>query len=113
VENIRVVDLATGITVATVNHDAKIDWLDLNSRGDLVLFRDKRRKLHVYDITSQTRNTLLTYASFATWVPESDVVVAQSRNSMCVWYNIFSPDKVTVRTIKGDVEVRECVCSRM
>lgn len=84
----------------------QIDWLDLNARGDLVLFRDKRRKLHVFDITSQSRNTLLTYASFATWVPNSDVVVSQSRNTLCVWYNIFAPDKMTTRSIKGDIEVR-------
>jgi hypothetical protein len=71
-----------------------------------VLFRDKRRKLHVFDITTQTRSTLLTYCSFVTWVPGSDVAVAQSRNSLCVWYNIFAPDKVTTKTIKGDVEVR-------
>ena len=34
----------------------------------------------------------------------SDVVVAQSRNNLNVWYNIDDPDKVTVYTIKGDVE---------
>ena len=90
----------------------QIDWLDLNSRGDLVLFRDKRRKLHVYDIATQTRNTLLTYCGFVSWVPDSDVVVAQSRSSLCVWYNIFAPDKMTVKGIKGDIEVRvhACVC---
>ena len=84
----------------------QVDWLDLNSRGDLLLFRDKRRKLHVYDVITQTRSTLLTYCSFVTWVPGSDVAVAQSRNQLCVWYNIFAPDKVTTKAIKGDVEVR-------
>ena len=84
---------------------SQIDWLDLNSRGDLLLFRDKRRKLHVYDVVAQTRSTLLTYCSFVTWVPGSDVAVAQSRNQLCVWYNIFAPDKVTTKAIKGDVEV--------
>ncbi|CAG2069487.1 unnamed protein product, partial [Timema podura] len=36
------------------------------------------------------------------WVPGSDVVVAQSRNNLCVWYNIDSPDQVTLFPIKGD-----------
>lgn len=84
----------------------QIDWLDLNSRGDVVLFRDKRRKLHLFDISSQTKSTLLSYATFASWIPQSDVVVAQSRGTMCVWYNVFAPDKMTVRSIKGDIEVR-------
>jgi hypothetical protein len=88
----------------------QIDWLDLNSRGDLVLFRDKRRKLHVFDIATQIRTTLLTYCSFVTWVPGSDVAVAQSRASLCIWYNIYAPDKVTTRAIKGDVEVRGARC---
>lgn len=38
------------------------------------------------------------------WVPNSDVVVAQNRNNLCVWYSIEEPDKVTMYQIKGDVE---------
>jgi len=37
-------------------------------------------------------------------VPESEVVVAQNRNNLCVWYSIENPDKVTIYNIKGDVE---------
>ena len=37
-------------------------------------------------------------------MPNSDVVVAQSRNNLNVWYNIDDPDKVTVYNIKGEVE---------
>mmetsp|Transcript_63375 Transcript_63375/g.137200 ORF Transcript_63375/g.137200 Transcript_63375/m.137200 type:complete len:151 (-) Transcript_63375:222-674(-) len=35
----------------------------------------------------------------------SDVVVAQNRNNLCVWYNIEDPDKVVIYNIsnKGDV----------
>lgn len=104
IENIRVQDLVTGINIATINHDAKIDWLEMNSRGDIVLFRDKRRKLHLYDVHAQNRSTLLNFCNYVQWVPGSDVVVAQSRNTLCVWYNIFAPDKITNFTIKGDVE---------
>ena len=38
------------------------------------------------------------------WVPGSDVVVAQNRSNLCVWYHIHSPDRVTVVPIKGDIE---------
>ena len=33
VQTVRVLDLTTGVTVATVNHDSKIDWLELNARA--------------------------------------------------------------------------------
>lgn len=33
-------------------------------------------------------------------MPASDVVVAQSRNDLLVWYNIDSPERVTVCPIK-------------
>jgi intraflagellar transport protein 172 len=41
------------------------------------------------------------------WVPNSDVVVAQNRNNLCVWYSIEEADKVTMYQIKGDVETIE------
>ena len=34
------------------------------------------------------------------WVPGSDVVVAQNRSNLCVWYNIDSPERVTMFPIK-------------
>ncbi|KDO34175.1 hypothetical protein SPRG_01418 [Saprolegnia parasitica CBS 223.65] len=88
----------------TVNHDARVDWLELNAHGNLLLFRDKRRQLHLFDMDTQTRSTLLNYCNYVQWVPDSDVVVAQNRNNLYVWYNIRSPDKATIYQIKGDVE---------
>ncbi|KAG2781071.1 Intraflagellar transport protein [Phytophthora cactorum] len=89
---------------STVNHDSRVDWLELNSRGNLLLFRDKRRQLHLFDLDTQKRSTLLNYCNYVQWVPESDVVVAQNRGNLSVWYNIRSPDKATIYQIKGDVE---------
>lgn len=88
----------------TINHDCKIDWLELNARANLLLFRDKRRQLHLFDVTRQTRTTMQNYCNYVQWVPFSDVVVAQNRQTLCVWYNIDTPDKVTNYEIKGDVE---------
>ena len=87
-QTIHVQDLVTH-TSSTVNHDSRVDWLELNSRASLVLFRDKRRALHMFDLTTQTRTTLLHYCNYVQWVPESDVVVAQNRSSLYVWYNIL------------------------
>ncbi|KAF0719234.1 hypothetical protein AaE_010489, partial [Aphanomyces astaci] len=50
---------------------------------------------------TQTRSTLLNYCNYVQWVPDSDVVVAQNRTSLYVWYNIRSPDKATIYQIKG------------
>ncbi|GBG27682.1 Intraflagellar transport protein 172-like [Hondaea fermentalgiana] len=106
---IRVMDLATGYADATINHNSKIDWLELNARADLLLYRDKRRQLHLYNVHKQSRNTLLTYCNYVQWVPGSDVVVAQNRGNLCVWYNIEAPEKVTIIPIQGEVEEIERV----
>ena len=54
------------------------------------------------------RTTLLNFCSFVQWVPDSDVVVAQSRGQLCVWYSIANaPDRVTLHEIKGSIEMVE------
>jgi len=79
----------------------------LNPGGSKLLFRDKRKQLHLYNIKEQRKQTLLNYCKFVSWVPNSDVVVAQNRNNLCVWYSIEEADKVTMYQIKGDVETIE------
>ena len=97
-------DLLTKNSIGTINHDSRIDYLELNPSGSKMLFRDKRRQLLLYNIKTQTRSTLLQFCTYVQWVPKSEVVVAQSRNNLNVWYSIDDPDKVTVYTIKGEVE---------
>jgi len=102
-QTIAVRDFVTGSST-TISQDSKIDWLELNPRGSMLLFRDKRRQLHLYEIETQQRTTLLNHCTYVQWVPDSDVVVAQNRGSLCVWYNIHTPDQVTVHQIRGDIE---------
>ena len=97
-------DLVTKNSVGTINHDSRVDYLELNPSGTKLLFRDKRRQLMLYNIKAQVKSTLLQFCTFVQWVPKSEVVVAQSRNNLNVWYSIDDPDKVTVYTIKGEVE---------
>jgi intraflagellar transport protein 172 len=103
-QTVRILDLAMGVTVATINHDVRIDWLELNPRGSHLLFRDKKRQLHLYHLAKQERTTLLHYCSYVQWVPGADVIVAQNRGNMCVWYSVNDPEKVTHFPIKGEVE---------
>ena len=68
------------------------------------MFRDKRKQLYLYNIKEQKKQSLLNYCKYVSWVPNSDVVVAQNRQNLCVWYSIEEPDKKTMYNIKGDVE---------
>ncbi|KAK7792281.1 hypothetical protein R5R35_013312 [Gryllus longicercus] len=102
-KTICILDLVFGVTVAQLTHDSKIDWLELNETGHKLLFRDKKMRLTLLDIIKGQKISILTYCTFVQWVVGSDVVVAQSRNNLCVWYNIDVPEQVTLITIKGDV----------
>ena len=75
----------------------------MNQRGTHLLFRDKKRHLHLFSLSGQERTTLLNYCQYVQWVPGSDVIVAQSRNNLCVWYSVNKPDNVTMFPIKGEV----------
>uniref|UniRef100_A0A7S3K758 IF140/IFT172/WDR19 TPR domain-containing protein n=1 Tax=Aureoumbra lagunensis TaxID=44058 RepID=A0A7S3K758_9STRA len=88
----------------TISHDSKIDWLELNVRGSHILFRDKARKLHLFQLETETRQTLLDWCTYVQWVPDADVIVAQQRSQLCVWYNIQTPDQVTLHEINGNIE---------
>lgn len=57
-------------------------------------------QLNLYDIESGLKTTVLSFCSYVQWVPGSDVVVAQNRSNLCVWYNIDSPEKVTMLPLK-------------
>ncbi len=78
----------------TFNHTDHIDFLELNMKGNLLIFRDKKEKLHLFDVSTQTRKTLLASCSYVQWVPDSDTLVAQQYQHMFVWYDPRSFDKV-------------------
>eukprot|EP00042_Codosiga_hollandica_P051782 m.643612 g.643612 ORF g.643612 m.643612 type:complete len:1752 (+) comp58351_c0_seq22:791-6046(+) len=102
-KTISIMDLASSNTMATINHDAKIDWLELNESGHFLLFRDKRKRLNLYNLDTHVRSTLLGFCTYVQWVPNSDVIIAQSHQNLCIWYTIESPERVTTFPIKGDV----------
>ncbi|OWF38575.1 intraflagellar transport protein 172 homolog [Mizuhopecten yessoensis] len=102
-KTVAIVDLISGLTLGQVNHESKVDWLELNETGRKMLFRDKRMRLNLYDIETKQRTTILNYCSYVQWVPGSDVVVGQNRTNLCVWYNIDAPERVTMFPLKGDI----------
>ncbi|XP_039330557.1 intraflagellar transport protein 172 homolog isoform X1 [Saimiri boliviensis] len=103
IKTVAIVDLIGGYNIGTVSHESRVDWLELNETGHKLLFRDRKLRLHLYDIESCSKTMILNFCSYVQWVPGSDVLVAQNRNSLCVWYNIEAPERVTMFTIRGDV----------
>lgn len=103
-QTISLFDLNTSSIISQISHDSKIDYLELNANANKLLFKDKRKQLYLYNLVTLTKTTLLPYCTFAKWVPESEVVVAQNRQNLNVWYSIDHPEKVTIYQIKGDVE---------
>lgn len=43
-KTICVVDLMSGMTLTQINHESKIDWLEMNETGHKLLFRDKKQR---------------------------------------------------------------------
>ncbi len=66
----------------------QIDWIALNETGRKLAMRDKRKHLHLFDLATEVKTTILNYCTFVQWVPMSDVLVAQSRNTLCIWYDL-------------------------
>lgn len=51
------------------------------------MFRDVGSSLFLYNINNKQTRNLLNYSSYVQWVPQSDVIVAQSGDMLCIWYN--------------------------
>ena len=65
IQTIAVQDLITSVNIANISHDSKIDFIELNPSGTKLIFRDKRRLLHLFNISSQQRFTLLNFCNYA------------------------------------------------
>ncbi|XP_071451009.1 intraflagellar transport protein 172 homolog [Hetaerina americana] len=105
-KTICIVDLVTGVSLGQISHDSRVDWLELDETGRRLLFRDHRFCLCLSPVPchgTSPPTMLLPHCSYVQWVPGSDVVVAQSRTSLCIWYAIDSPERVATVPINGEV----------
>ena len=51
-----IVDLILGSPISQVQHDLKIDWLELNETGKYLLFRDKKMKvIHHFSLNKKIK----------------------------------------------------------
>lgn len=44
-KTIAILDLISGFNLASLQHDTKVDWLEMNETGRILLFRDKRMRV--------------------------------------------------------------------
>lgn len=102
-KTISVVDLMLAQMVAQIGHDSKIDWLELSETADKLLFRDRKMRLWLVAVASGRKQAVLANVSWVQWVPQSDVAVAQSDDTLAVWYNMDMPEHVTMMPVRGDV----------
>lgn len=45
-------DLDSGMNISQIQHDSKIDWLELSDHADKLLMRDKKLRVHLVLICS-------------------------------------------------------------
>uniref|UniRef100_A0A7E4USX7 WD_REPEATS_REGION domain-containing protein n=1 Tax=Panagrellus redivivus TaxID=6233 RepID=A0A7E4USX7_PANRE len=102
---IAIVDLASGNQLCQLDHGNTIDWLELNETASKLLYRDVRSSLFLFDVASEKSMNMINFCSYVQWVPKSDVVVAQSGDQLCVWYNTDHVEQVTQIPIQGDVDM--------
>lgn len=108
IKTIAVIDLITSIQLCIWPHSDKVDWLELNETGRMLLFRDRSQRLHLLEISKQSCQCILNYCAFVQWVPGSDVIVAQSREKIYVWYDISKPSIYeTPNVASGSTKVAE------
>ena len=98
INTVSIMDLLSGIQLCVWSHNEKINWIELNETGKKLIFRDRSLKLNLLDIFNQESHVILNFCGFVQWVPESDVIVAQSREKLYVWYDF---DKPVIHSVSG------------
>lgn len=58
-KTIIVQDLNKNLNMAQINHENTLDFLELNSSGSKLIFRDKKKRLTISNIYTQSKTTLL------------------------------------------------------
>ena len=57
-------DLVYGMALGQINHDSRIDWLEMNETSKHLLFRDKRQRLMLVNVATLQKLPILNYATF-------------------------------------------------
>ncbi|XP_050671784.1 intraflagellar transport protein 172 homolog isoform X2 [Leptidea sinapis] len=88
-QTMAVVDLVNGIQLGQWWHEARIDWLELNESGQLLLLRDTRRRLVLLKLGTGEKEIIASGVGFVQWIEDSDAVVAQTPTHLLIWYSAW------------------------
>ncbi|XP_052741813.1 intraflagellar transport protein 172 homolog [Bicyclus anynana] len=105
-QTIAVVDLVTGIQLGQWWHEARVDWLELNESGHLLLLRDTRRRLALLRLDSGEKEIVASGVTFVQWIENSDAVVAQTPTHLLIWYSAWEPQCVEMAECGGGAAVQ-------
>ncbi|XP_041986670.1 intraflagellar transport protein 172 homolog [Aricia agestis] len=105
-QTVAVVDLVTGSQLGQWWHEARVDWLELNEGGELLLLRDTRRRLALLRLDGD-KEIIASGVSFVQWVENSDAFVAQTPTHLLIWYSAWETSSVEMSECgSGAVELR-------
>lgn len=107
--NIIVINLKNETKVFSKNHSDKVIWLELSCTNKQLVFRDLQNKLYLANIAQteiidnsnerqsqsqkQQVKLLLEDCIFAKWLFESNILIAQSKFNIFIWFDIDSNNK--------------------
>lgn len=81
-------------------------WLlqELSASGSYLLFRGRHASLHLHSLATAETRLLLKSCSYCQWVPDLDVVVAQTGATLHVWYSAGCPGSAATTAVQGAAE---------
>ncbi|OQV16936.1 Intraflagellar transport protein 172-like protein [Hypsibius exemplaris] len=97
---LRVVNLQKQEVTATFRHDVDLDWITFNNDCAMVVGRDVRLALLLFNVATKEKTVLCGKATFADLVEGTDVLVAQEGKQIRAWFNVADgKDGLTEKTL--------------
>ena len=114
-------DLLTQSIIINYTNDFKIEYLEFGKSGNKLIFRDSSKKLNLLLLNNNSNEngvnnniinnnepykniTILNLCSFVQWVPNTEILVAQSHQDLFVWYNLDNYQNPQVKPINGIID---------
>ena len=112
-------DLLSQSIIINYTNESKIEYLEFGKSGNKLIFRDTSKKLNLLLLKNNiTENvnfignnnepykniTILNLCSFVQWVPNTEILVAQSHQDLFIWYNLDNYQNPQVKPINGIID---------
>lgn len=85
---LRVVNLETREVTASFKHDLDLDWITFNNDCSVLVGRDIRFGLVLFNVKTKEKSVLSARATFADLVEGTDILVAQEGKQVRAWFNV-------------------------